>query len=36
MIKRISALIVFIAIITCILAGITGTCPYLHSLFMGL
>ena len=36
MIKRISVLIVFIVIITCILAGITGICPYLHALFMGL
>ena len=36
MIKRILTLIVFIAIIACILAGITGVCPYLHALFMGL
>ena len=36
MIKRILVSIVFIAIITCILAGITGICPYLHALFMGL
>ena len=34
--KRILALIGFIIIIACICAGITGTCPYLHALFMGL
>lgn len=36
MVKKILALIGFIAVITCIWAGITGVCPYLHTLFMGL
>lgn len=36
MTKRILALIVFIVIIACIGAGVTGICPYLHALFMGL